>query len=166
MSAIITVQLSPGALELIEKFNGAPTVIPQAIKRGMDRALEVVTGRIQEKRLSGIGPFPVEEHRLGQVTQQLWRSTRATPSTVTSEGAQAVVTGKIGASVIYAAAHEFGFLGEVQVKAFTTKKGRTVKAHTRRMNVRERAPFRTGIGENLDYISETVSGSVMTTLKA
>jgi phage gpG-like protein len=165
MSAIITVQLSPGALELIEKFKGAPQQIPQAIKRGMDRSLEVVTGRIQEKRLSGIGPYPVEEHRLGQVTQQLWRSTRATPSTIESTGTQAVVAGKIGASVIYAAVHEFGFQGEVQVKTFQ-RKGRTVKAYTRRMNIRARAPFQTGITENLDYISGEIEKELVTTLKA
>jgi hypothetical protein len=150
---------------LIEKFRGAPAEIPQAIKRGMDKALEIVTGRIQEKRLSGVGPFPVEEHRLGQVTQQLWRSTRATPSQVTSTGQAIEVTGKIGASVIYAAVHEFGFLGEVTVKEYT-RKGRSVKSFQRRMNIRERAPFRTGINENLDYIGEQIETSMAAALKA
>jgi hypothetical protein len=165
MSATIAVQLSPDALELIDKFKGAPQQISQAIKRGMDRSLEVVTGRIQDKRLSGVGPFPVEEHRLGQVTQQLWRSTRATPSTVESSGVQTVVTGKIGASVIYAEVHEFGFQGVVSVKTFI-RKGRSVKAHQRRMNIRARAPFQTGIGENLDYISGEIEKELVTTLKA
>jgi phage gpG-like protein len=126
----------------------------------MTKALEVVTGRIQEKRLSGKGPFPVEEHRLGQVTQQLWRSTRATPATVVSEGTHSEVVGAIGASVIYAAVHEFGFQGEVSVKA----KGKR-RANTRNMNMPERAPFRTGIKENLDYISEEISKELVATLE-
>jgi phage gpG-like protein len=131
----------------------------------MTKSLEIVTGRIQEKRLSGKGPFPVEEHRLGQVTQQLTRSTRSTPAKVTSTGTQAVIEGSIGASVRYAAVHEFGFLGEVQVKAFK-RKGRSVKAYQRRMNIRARAPFQTGINENRDYIAGEIEKELVATLEA
>jgi hypothetical protein len=165
MSAAIRVELSPSAIALVQRFQKMPGEFPQAIKRGMTRALEIVTGRIQEKRLSGKGPFPVEEHRLGQVTQQLTRSTRATPAVVVSEGEHSEIVGAIGASVIYAAAHEFGFLGEVTVKEHK-RKGRSVKAYQRRMNIRERAPFRTGIGENMDFISSEIEKELTTTLRA
>lgn len=142
MSATITIQLSPEAVTLSEKFKRMPQEFPQAIARGMTRALEVVTGRIQETRLSGIGPFPAEEHRLGQRTQRLWRSTRATPATVTSDGENSSVEGAIGADVFYAAIHEFG--------------GKRAP---------ERAPFRTGINENLAYISGEIEKELITTLE-
>ncbi len=143
MSATITIQLSPQAIALSEKFKRAPQEFPQAIKRGMTRALQTVSGRIQERRLTGHGPFPVTEHRLGERTGQLKLRTQATPATVTSEGTQTVVEGAIGSSVFYAAFNEFG-----------TRK------------TPERAPFRTGITENMAYISGEIEKEIMTSLKA
>jgi len=142
MSVAITIQLSPQAIALSDKFKRAPQEFPQAIKRGMTRALAVVSGRIQERRLTGRGPFPVLEHRLGERTGQLKLRTHATPATVKSEGNQVVVEGAIGSSVFYAAFNEFG-----------TKKAP------------ERAPFRTGISENAKYISEEIEREVVKSLK-
>ncbi len=142
MSVAITIQLSPQAIALSEKFKRAPQEFPQAIKRGMTRALAVVSGRIQERRLTGHGPFPATEHRLGERTGQLKLRTQSTPATVTSEGNQAVVTGAIGSSVFYAAFNEFG-----------TRK------------TPERAPFRTGIRENAQYISDEIGKEIEKSLK-
>ncbi len=142
MSATITIQLSPQAIALSEKFKRAPQEFPQAIKRGMTRALAVVSGRIQEKRLTGHGPFPATEHRLGERTGQLKLRTQSTPATIESEGNQTVVTGAIGSSVFYAAFNEFG-----------TRK------------TPERAPFRTGITENAQYISDEIEREVVKSLK-
>ncbi len=142
MSATITIQLSPQAISIANKFKAAPQEFPQAIKRGMTRALAVVSGRIQERRLTGHGPFPVTEHRLGERTGQLKLRTQATPATVTSEGNQVVVEGAIGSSVFYAAFNEFG-----------TRK------------TPERAPFRTGIRENAKYISDEIEREVVKSLK-
>ncbi len=143
MSATITIQLSPNAIALTEKFKRAPQEFPQAIKRGMTRALQIVSGRIQERRLTGHGPFPVTEHRLGERTGQLKLRTQSTPATVKSEGEQTVVEGAIGSSVFYAAFNEFG-----------TRK------------TPERAPFRTGIRENMDYISSQIEAEIVKSLKA
>ncbi len=143
MSATITIQLSPQAIALSEKFKSMPQQFPQAIKRGMDRALEITSGRIQEKRLTGKGPFPATDHRLGERTGQLKLRTQSTPATVKSEGTQTVVEGAIGSSVFYAAFNEFG-----------TRK------------TPERAPFRTGITENAQYISDEIEKEVMKSLKA
>jgi len=142
MSATITIQLSPSAIALADKFRAAPQQFPQAVKRGMDKALAITSGRIQEKRLTGHGPFPVVEHRLGERTGQLKLRTRATPAVIEGTGEQVTVTGAIGSSVFYAAIHEFG--------------GK---------HAPERAPFRTGIRENLVYISETIEKEIMTSLK-
>jgi hypothetical protein len=123
---------------MIKDLDPAKTL--EAIRRGMTRALEVTTGRIQENRLSGRGPFPPAFHRVGQVTQQLTRSTRATPAKIESNSS---VVGAIGASVIYAAVHEFG---------------------SRKKNIPARAPFQTGIRENLNYIEGEMEKEILKTL--
>ncbi len=142
MSVAITIQLSPQAIALSDKFKRQPQEFPQAIKRGMDRALAITSGRIQVKRLTGHGPFPVSEHRLGERSGQLKLRTRATPAVITATGDKTTVTGAIGSSVFYAAFNEFG-----------TRK------------TPERAPFRTGIRENAKYIGEEIEREVVASLK-
>jgi phage gpG-like protein len=139
MSVEIQVQFPPASQAIIKDLDPIKTV--EAIKRGMTRALEVTAGRIQEHRLSGRGPFPPALHRLGQVTQQLTRSTRATPAKIQPN---ATVVGAIGSSVIYAAVHEFG---------------------SRRKNIPARAPFQTGIRENLNYIVQEMEKEILKTLQ-
>ena len=139
MSATITIQLSPGAIALTEKFRNAPETFPQAIKRGMDKALAITAGRIQDQRLTGKGPFPVELHRLGERTGQLKLRTRSTAAVIATTGDNAEVTGAIGSSVKYAEYQEFG-----------TK------------TLPERAPFRTGIKDNADYIAGTIQKEIET----
>jgi hypothetical protein len=143
MSATITIQLSPSAIALTDKFRSMPQELPQAIKRGMTRGLLIVAGRIQERRLTGRGPFPVTEHRLGERTGQLKLRTHSTEATIQSTGEQATVSGAIGSSVKYAAYQEFG-----------TRK------------TPERAPFRTGIAENVKFIGQEIESEIMKSLKA
>ncbi len=164
MSATIQIQLSQGAIALSEKFKRAPQEFPQAIKRGMTRALAIVSGRIQEKRLTGRGPFPVELHRLGERSGQLKLRTQSTPATVTSEGNQVVVEGAIGSSVKYAAIHEFGAVGIRKSHVRKSKSG-TVKVAAAVYQMPERAPFRTGIRENITYISGEIEKELMKELK-
>ncbi len=142
MSATIQIFLSPSAIAMAEKFRNAPQEFPRAIQRGMKHGLEITAGRIKQTRLIGHGPFPVSEHRLGQRSGQLELRTQSKPPVITSEGAQVVVTGAIGSSVFYAAIHEFG--------------GK---------HAPERAPFRTGIRENLAYISGEIEKEVVKSLK-
>ena len=147
MSAVtITIELPPESQALIRNFDKLPDELPKAIKRGMDRALSVVRGRIQEKRLSGKGPYPPSQHRLGEVTGQLRGSAREEPAVIAGN----TVTGAIGTPVIYGAVHEFGFSGAVRGKG----------GGSRRMNLPERAPFRTGITENQDYIAGEITAEI------
>ena len=141
MIITIQIQLSPSAIALADKFRAAPQEFPRAVKRGMDKGLAITSGRIQEQRLTGHGPFPVALHRLGERTGQLKLRTRASEAKIVSEGTQSVVTGAIGSSSSYAAYQEFG-----------TK------------SLPERAPFRTGIRENIAYISETIEKEVVASL--
>lgn len=141
MSVAITIQLSPQAIALTRKYQNATQEIPQAIQRSMTRSLAIVAGRIQERRLTGHGPFPVSERRLGERSGQLKLRTRATPATITGTGQTSTITGAIGSSVRYASYQEFG-----------TK------------NLPARAPFRTGIRENVPYIQKEIEKEIEKTL--
>lgn len=83
-----------------------------AIQRGVNRASQLVVAGIQEKRLTGQGPFPVSEGRLGVRTNRLRSSLRATAAQ-TQDGE---VTATIGTNVVYAAIHEYGGVIERTVK--------------------------------------------------
>jgi phage gpG-like protein len=139
MSAVtITITLPPESQAFIQRFHDMAQELPRAIKRGMDRALPVVAGRIVERRLSGKGPYPPALHQLGEKTGRLRRSVRAESAVIRGND----VTGAIGSNVIYAPVHEFG-----------------------NAKMPERAPFRTGIKENANYIGEEILAEIEETLK-
>lgn len=142
MSVAIRIQIPSQSLALVAKYKRAPSEIPRAIQRGMTRALLIVAGRIQERRLTGRGPFPVIERRLGERSGQLKLRTRATPATITGTGDKATITGAIGSSVKYAEYQEYG---------------------TRTLP--ERAPFRTGIKENARYISDEIGREIKNSME-
>lgn len=100
-----------------------PDVLLRAVTKGMDNAAPHVIADITKKRLTGKGPFPVADHKLGVKTGRLRQSLRATPAKV--EGSEVVLS--IGSAVKYAAVHEFGFAGTVQVKAHTRNLSRATK---------------------------------------
>jgi phage gpG-like protein len=146
MSVTIKIELPPESQELIKRFQDMPAEFPKTVKRGMDRALSVVRGRIQEKRLSGKGPYPPSQHQLGIKTQQLQRSLRAEPAVIAGN----TVTGAIGTPVVYGAVHEFGFSGTVRGRGGASRK----------MEMPERAPVRTGISENAEYIAGEIGKEI------
>lgn len=174
MSAITTTIDISGNLEAALR-GMKPAAMIEATQRGMSRGLVIVSGLIQKERLTGEGPFPVADKRLGVKSGRLRQSVRATPAKV--NGLE--VTGSIGTRVVYAAAHEFGFKGTVKVAAHERtikKKGgkrlkkaeRTshpVKAHQRVVSIPERAPFRTGITEHLDVFETEISREVTNGMK-
>src|ERR1700736_5958023 len=120
MSAPILIELTPESKAVLASFEQASYKIPFAIARGMDKALPEVASNIQTQRLTGAGPFPVEEHMLGIRSGQLRQSVRWTPAKIEGE----IVTGSLGSPVRYAAVHEFGFEGDVTVKPFFRKNRR------------------------------------------
>jgi hypothetical protein len=117
-----------------------------AIKRGMDRGVKYAEGQIIAKRLTGQGPFPPSEHRLGVRTGRLRASVRSTAAVIAGD----IVTASIGSDVVYAPVHEFGFTGTVR--------GRS--GRSRSMRIPERAPFRIGLQENLDYITNEIGDEI------
>lgn len=150
-----------------------PEVLLRSVSRGMERGTLLIAGSIQKERLSGKGPYPVPEQRLGIMTGRLRKAVRSTKPKISSM----TVTTSIGANVGYAAAHEFGFEGVVNVKAHevTMKKlfGRKLKkplrftrlASSRRMKVPERRPFRAGIQQNMGMLEQEVAREVVNEVK-
>lgn len=175
------IELTPSAEAMAEKLRGlASYKIPLAMKAGIDTAMPDVIENIKATRLSGKGPFPPPEHRLGVVTGLLRSSVSPIASTMEVGEDSATVTGGLQViSVPYANIHEFGFSGEESVRAHTrriikfqrtsprtgkllkrprrTTTMSTVRAYTRQMNMPERRPFRTGMEENLIRISDAIN---------
>lgn len=166
----------------------APYKIPLAIKAGFDTAIPEVISAIKNDRLSGKGPFPPAEHRLGVVTGLLRSSVFPIKSTMEVSEDSCTIRGGIQVvGVPYANVHEFGFVGDESVAAHSrryirvrTKSKRTgsllkrpmrttttgaVRAYTRKMNIPARAPFRTGMSENLIRIRGAIQKSIAAALE-
>lgn len=154
MSATITIEVDPRLREGLRGLK--PEVMLGAIARGMTIGAQIIAGLVTEERLTGKGPFPVADHRLGVVTGRLRQSLRAAPARI--EGESVIVS--IGSPVEYAAAHEFGFSGDVKVPAHA-RLGHSVRAHSRRVEIAERAPVRTGIREHLPELQESIAEEVL-----
>src|ERR1017187_439576 len=85
----IEFKLTPRAQAILDGLKTMPAWMMDAICLGMDRANAVALANIQRNHLTGKGPFPPEEHRLGRVSgnlaTQAWASSAtASGSTVTS----------------------------------------------------------------------------------
>jgi hypothetical protein len=181
--------LDHNATAIVARLEAFPRRMGVAIVRTLDEQNELTIGSITENRLTGSGPFPVEEHRLGVVSNVLRRSLRKSKATINGN----TIESAIGTNVSYAGAHEFGFHGTVTVKAHRStnqhvdliqvggdrilprwqsvgEKGRkkkvasglvTVKPHQKILNIPERAPIRTGINERVPNYQTALSGAIV-----
>jgi len=188
MAEQVKIGLTPQAEKLLSDMKSFPGKITEAVRTGMDKANLVVVSKIQMERLTGIGPFPVGEHKLGVSKKhggRLRGAAWATPSKVSGD----TVTSSIGDNVKYAAIHEFGgtvHIGERKgtARLRTNSRGellrrgehgnlatfaqrshkqvREVKFGVRAHDVRmpERAPFRTGIKEHASEYGLAVSTAI------
>lgn len=166
-----TITASPDLSRALEALK--PAVMLRAVGRGMGRGTLLIVGHIQRTRLSGKGPFPVADHRLGIVTGRLRKAVRGTEAKISGD----TVKTSIGTNVSYAAVHEFGFTGTVNVKAHEVnmKKlfGSRLKtplrfsrlASQRKVHIPERRPFRTGIEENLPLLEREITREVVNTIR-
>lgn len=114
MSIAVSIALTPESQRFLATLQQAPARMQQAILRVIDRENLYTVGEIQERRLSRRGP-----DTLGVITDRLRGSIRAAKAVL---GGGGEIVSSIGSNVSYAGAHEFGFDGEV-----------TVRAHTRRV---------------------------------
>jgi phage gpG-like protein len=158
MPVTITITLPPESQALIQKFSDAPEEVPKAIKRGMDRATQIIVGRIQQNRLSGQGPFPLSEHRLGERTGQLRGSARAEPAVIAGD----TITAEIGTPVIYGAVHEFGATIIPRRGQFLVFKIDDKTIFARKSVIPERAPFRTEIVAQQQVLVDEIMSELQT----
>lgn len=110
MSGIVQIEISTNAQEILRGLAEFPREMAAEVAAALDYRNQLTIGYIQSRKLSVRGP-----ETLGVVTNRLRGSVRA---------AQAVVRGmdvwsSIGTNVPYAGTHEFGFQGEVMVRAHT-----------------------------------------------
>lgn len=152
----INVVVPPKSVAYLEKLSGlSERAVPLAIQRGLDRGLQIVKQRLVERRLTGSGPFPPDQHRLGQVTGDLAASVSVTPSVIQGNK----VVGSIDSDLIYAPVHEYGAVISAKNAPFLVFKvlGRTIRAKT--VTIPERAPFRTEIES--DESVRVISGEII-----
>lgn len=178
MTPSLQVTFTPAAQAVLDRFQTLPQRVLVAIKRGMDYENQHTVAIIQRDFLSFPKQSPPTRDGLRVITNRLRGSVRATKAVISGSA----VTASIGSNVQYAAAHEFGFSGRVNVPqhqrkiivgtaiAFT-KSGRkkriqvggttTVRAHTRELNLPARRPFLRGIMRNRDALVATVSQRIV-----
>jgi hypothetical protein len=140
-----------------------------AVVHGMNRGVKLIEGKVIQTRLTGRGPFAVALHKLGVVTGRLRQSVNSRLARIEGEE----VISEIGSNVSYARTHELGFKGNAPVKAhsrrITAAFGKalkaplsvSVKAHQRSVNVPARAPFITGITENLPLMQREIERELL-----
>lgn len=177
MSTTITITLSPQAQKLLANAQAFPVNLLKSIQRAMDAELGLAAGHIMSRRLTGKGPFPVAAGRLGTRTNRLRNSVWAAPARIHGN----VVSASIGSNVKYAGVHEFGFTGTVQVKAHKRRiialdryerAGRgwrqtqsgirgTIRAHSMRLSIPARAPFRRGLEDRVPNLSRALSRAIV-----
>lgn len=162
------------------RYAEAPARVAEGIRAGLDRANAIVLSRVNRDRFTGVGPFPVSEHKLGHRSRRLTRSLSASRAVINDASSLRVASG-IGSNVVYFGAHEFGYAGTVTVPAHsrempeitrTSRGGRqytvpahtqSVRSHSRRMKVPMRAPLMTGLREEQNQ--ETFKDEIYTAIR-
>lgn len=187
MSDAYKIELTPQAERIVAGLQTLPSRVMNYIAAAMNQENLRTVSHIQRAHLTGRGPFPVEEHRLGVVTNRLRQSLWASDAQQVS-GNQ--VESAIGTNVKYAAIHEFGGVihhpaRQAKVRHKLDARGNLVKqlsnekllvfakAGAKRVrettvqtkaydtHMPERAPIRTGIAECLPNYSRTISAHIV-----
>lgn len=178
--------LTPEAAALIAGAQAWPRKLTRNLRDTLDLQNELTVGELVQNRMSARGP-----ETLGVVTSRLRRSVRPSKAVVSGTAIESA----IGSNVRYMGAHEYGFVGTVQVPQHTrrnamldlleTGEGKrverwesfgirgkktkvaggvsVVRAHTMRLNIKERAPLRRGINDRLPNYREALSATVVNT---
>ena len=187
MSATVTIKLTDEAQGILRSIKGMTEGMSRAVARGMDQANQIAKTRIENQHLTGKGPFPVSQHKLGVKSGLLRKSTWANKARVNGN----TISSAIGSNVIYAAIHEFGGVihkdaksGSVRLRvdrhgalfrqpgfahlaifARPQHKAREVKTKIKAHDITmpERAPFRTGIAESAADYTREISAAIVNT---
>lgn len=182
----IKIELTDQAKIVLAKLPALPSQMLMAIARTMDEENQLTIANIQANHLTGQGPFPPDQHRLGVRTNRLRSSVSSSAPVI--NGNQ--VDSSIGSNVVYAAIHEFGGrinkqarqakvrlrldargalvrqAGHAHLAVFAGKQHKrakemdvTIGAHA--IEMPERAPFRTGIQERSKNYARSISRAIV-----
>lgn len=158
MNITINITPDPSLLTLLRGLANLPQHALNAAAKGLQAAGPVLVGNaVKDRFTSEQGPFPIGMHKLGRVSGRLRQSITNTRPQIHAESGR--VTMSFGSNVKYFAFHEFGFKGEVQVKAHTRRNGQAVRAHSRSLVYPGRQPMQTELG------SERTRGVVLESVR-
>jgi phage gpG-like protein len=160
------IQLKSNAQERLREIRGFSNTVFNSLRTALDEENQMTVRHIAETKLSQRGP-----NTLGVVSNRLRGSLRATAVRVSGTALDSA----IGTNVEYAGVHEYGFTGQVVVRAHRRKvRSRDVRrkrkvvakgvafvgSFVRWMSVPERAPIRTGIQERSEAYSEALGKAI------
>jgi hypothetical protein len=123
-----------GTAVAIEKLNALPDKLDAAIAKGLARGLDFAISKAKLDFLSGPRP-----DRIQSITGRLRMGVNASIEVMPNR-----IVGRVGDNVPYAAIHEFGFHGVVNVKAFTRVVGQ-VNGQGKQIDTRKRFNSRAGV---------------------
>jgi len=151
-----------------ERLRDITPRMKSAIAVAMDLENELTIGHIVEHRLTGEGPYPPEQGKLGVRTGRLRRSLRPSKARIVGDA----IISAIGTNVKYAAIHEFGGKtpphdirpkepgGALRFRAY----GGIVFAavvHHPGSNIPLRAPIRRGIQDRVANYTASISEAIV-----
>lgn len=138
-----------GAVRIAERLKSAGVSMKSGIETGLRQGAELTKSHMQDKYLSG-NPLRVRTNKL--------RGGWTAPIVKTSTPSETVVA--FGTNTVYAAVHEFGFNGIVQVKSHprTSRSGKIhqVLAHPRHMRVTAKHYVRRSIEDTKTKVANLV----------
>jgi hypothetical protein len=153
-----------GDTAVVRMLQAKVPALTGAVRGSITRATFMLVGYVKANKLSG----QVLKNRTGTLRRKINGRVIETANTI---------TGQAGVKLAYAAAHEYGFDGTVNVRESlrTIKQafGRsiapvtfTVKAHSRRMHLPERSFLRSSLHELTPEIQNMIRAAVIGAAKA
>lgn len=141
MNISVSITRSQELRTLLDNAPEFPMRVLEACARALAASGNIIVGNSVKYRFtSERGPFPVSQNKLGRVTGRLRQSITVTRPQI-REG-DSTVSMSFGSNVRYFAVHEFGFQGNVPVRAHS-RRGRPVRAHSRAVRIVARQPMTT-----------------------
>jgi phage gpG-like protein len=179
------IELTPEAEKVLSGLQTLPPRLAREIANAMNLENQFTLANIVQNHLTGKGPYPVEQHKLGERSHLLRNSARTSDAVIAGDKVESA----IGSNVKYAGVHEFGArihipshpvtvrlrtdargnlvrqLGHSNLAMFARaghKRVRAVKTQTKAydVNIPARAPFMTGIRERSKNYALAVSRAI------
>jgi phage gpG-like protein len=132
--SVLVIKLTHNAQQIAARLATFPPEMLNGIARAMDKENELTVGHVAKNYLTGPRP-----EKLGVRTNRLRLSIRRSAAVIEGQS----VTSTIGTNVEYAAIHEYGFTGSVDVKAHARAIVKTSGQETAKLDARGRLRRRT-----------------------